>query len=107
MEDKKDKYQPIKLLNPLEKLLFKKIQIVTTDGKVLIGVLKGLDQALNSILSDCVERVFSSENNTKAVKHGLYLLRGDNIAVLGEIDEELENQINYDTKIECLKPITN
>ncbi|EGR27754.1 U6 snRNA-associated SM protein LSM8, putative [Ichthyophthirius multifiliis] len=106
MEEKKN--NQMKILNPLEKLLFKKVQIVTSDGRILVGILKGLDQALNSVLSECTERVYSLEQGVQFNKIGLYVLRGDNVCLIGELDEDIEQNIAYEN-VKCapLRPITN
>ena len=37
---------------------------------------------------------------------GLYIIRGDNVSVIGEIDKELENKIDYNTLYgEKIKPV--
>ena len=49
----------------------------------ILGNLKGLDQALNAILSDCEERIYSKSAGVKMEKLGLFVIRGDNIAIMG------------------------
>eukprot|EP01017_Pseudomicrothorax_dubius_P021880 TRINITY_DN2353_c0_g1_i1.p1 TRINITY_DN2353_c0_g1~~TRINITY_DN2353_c0_g1_i1.p1 ORF type:complete len:106 (-),score=22.20 TRINITY_DN2353_c0_g1_i1:115-432(-) len=95
-------------LNPLELMFERLIQVTTTDGRVFIGVLRGLDQALNALLSDCIERVYSKEAGVETAKLGLYLIRGENIAILGEIDEDTEANLDFpEIKAAPLKPIVN
>ena len=66
----------------------KVVQIITNDGRVIVGVLKGFDQTTNVILEECHERVFSTDAGVEQVVLGLYIVRGDNIAIVGEVDEE-------------------
>ena len=81
---------------------------MTTDGRILVGILKGLDQALNAVVSDSEERLYSKEEGMKVNKIGLYLIRGDNVATIGEIDEELDETLDYkNIKTDPLKPISN
>lgn len=40
-------------VNPLEGLLEKMVQVITADGRIFVGFLRGLDQAMNTILSHC------------------------------------------------------
>jgi U6 snRNA-associated Sm-like protein LSm8 len=81
---------------------------MTTDGRILVGNLRGLDQALNAVVSECEERLYSKDEGMKVNKIGLYLIRGDNVASLGEIDEELEETLDYkNIRAEPLKPISN
>ncbi|KAL9549780.1 hypothetical protein MBANPS3_005041 [Mucor bainieri] len=65
------------------------VLVVTIDGRVLVGKLRGTDQASNIILEKCHERVFSSEG-TEVIALGLFLLRGDNLVTIGELDAEKE-----------------
>ena len=58
-----------------------------------MGILKGFDQATNIVLEECHERVFSSDSGVEQVVLGLYVVRGDNIAVVGEIDEDVDAQL--------------
>ena len=44
----------------LEGMVDHVVQIVTNDGRNIVGVLKGFDQTTNVILDECHERVFSS-----------------------------------------------
>lgn len=45
----------------IEGYVDKIVQVVTNDGRNLVGVLKGFDQKTNVILDECHERVFSTE----------------------------------------------
>jgi U6 snRNA-associated Sm-like protein LSm8 len=74
------------------------VTILTSDGRTLTGQLLGHDQTTNLILSATVERIFSppdSDEATQEVEHGLYLIRGDNVAICGLVDEGLENGIDW------------
>jgi small nuclear ribonucleoprotein (snRNP)-like protein len=53
-------------------------------------VLKGLDQALNCILADAEERVYSQESAVSIHPLGTYFVRGDSIVALGEFEETEE-----------------
>ena len=65
--------------------LFLKVEIITNDGRVVVGILKGLDQVVNVVLANTEERVFTSEGIDKQ-QLGLYLIRGDNVAIVGTSD---------------------
>lgn len=71
------------------------ISVVTNDGKIIVGILRGYDQATNLILEECHERVYSSKSGVEQHMLGLYLIRGDNIAVIGELDEEVDSKIDF------------
>lgn len=78
----------------LDAYISKSVNIVTADGRIIIGTLRGFDQAINIILDDSHERVFSSTNGVEQVLLGLYIIRGDNVALIGEIDEDLDKSID-------------
>jgi len=89
----------------LEGYLNRMVSIITADGRNFVGTLKGFDQTVNLILDDTHERVFSSSNGVEQVVLGLHMLRGDNIAVIGEIDEEIDKRL--DLKNVRAEPITS
>ncbi|EDV25850.1 uncharacterized protein TRIADDRAFT_23559, partial [Trichoplax adhaerens] len=70
------------------------VSVITQDGRVIVGTLKGFDQTVNLILNDSHERVYSSGAGVEQVALGLYVIRGDNIAVIGEIDEDVDSSID-------------
>ena len=66
-----------------------KILVCLRDGKTLIGVLQSFDQFGNLVLSHTVERIIV--NTLYADKPvGTFILRGENIVLLGEIDSAKE-----------------
>lgn len=79
----------------LEPFLNDSVIISTVDGKVLIGKLTGFDQACNLVLSRCTERIFSASEGVQTQEHGLLLVRGDNVGVIGEIDTDVDTALDY------------
>ncbi|GAA6063677.1 hypothetical protein JCM10212_000413 [Sporobolomyces blumeae] len=76
----------------------KQVQVVTQDGRTIVGELKGFDQTTNVILSGSTERVFSTDDEgTEEVPLGVYIIRGDNIALIGEVDVEMDKGIEWTT----------
>lgn len=73
----------------------KQVSIITNDGRNLTGFMRGFDQVCNIIIEKCIERVFSTDIGVKMNALGLYVVRGDNIAVIGEIDLEKDKQIAW------------
>jgi U6 snRNA-associated Sm-like protein LSm1 len=67
-----------------------RILIVLRDGRHLIGKLRSFDQFMNLILEDTCERVLLTGKYCD-FPLGLYIVRGDNIVLLGEIDETKEH----------------
>ena len=90
----------------LRSLVDEEVCIITGDGSNICGRLKGCDRATNVILSDAHERIYSKSKGVVKNELGLYIIRGDNVSVVGRIDKELENQIDYNTlNGEKIKPI--
>ncbi|KAH9444084.1 hypothetical protein MJO28_013574 [Puccinia striiformis f. sp. tritici] len=75
--------------------LDKRVLIITQDGRTITGELKGFDQTTNIILSDSIERVYSSDEPMEEVPLGLYIVRGDHISVIGELDVEADKNIDW------------
>jgi len=49
---------------------------------------------VNIILDDTHERVFSPSQGVEQVMLGLHIVRGDNVAVVGELDEEIDRRMD-------------
>lgn len=75
--------------------LDKRVLVITQDGRTITGELKGFDQTTNIILSDSIERVYSSDEPMEEVPLGLYIVRGDHISVIGEFDTEADSKIDW------------
>ena len=69
--------------------LDKRILIVLRDGRHLVGKLRSFDQYMNLSLEDTCERALLGKKYCD-VPIGLYIVRGDNIVLLGEVDDEKE-----------------
>jgi U6 snRNA-associated Sm-like protein LSm1 len=77
-----------------------KLMVVLRDGRKFIGVLRSWDQfgmmleplkcttrssvPANLVLQDTTERIFAQEYYA-SIKHGVYIVRGENVLLLGEI----------------------
>lgn len=46
-------------------------------------------------MDDSHERVFSKTAGVEVVPLGLYIIRGDNITVIAEIDDQMDKQIDF------------
>ncbi|KAL0078242.1 N-alpha-acetyltransferase 38, NatC auxiliary subunit [Phycomyces blakesleeanus] len=80
------------------------VLVITLDGRVLVGKLRGTDQTANVVLEKCHERVFS-QDGTEIVPLGLYMIRGDCICTIGEIDAEKEEELDITQfKADPLRP---
>ncbi|WFD19659.1 snRNP Sm proteins [Malassezia caprae] len=74
------------------------VLLVCQDGRVITGILCGYDSSGSIVLSSCVERIFSEEAPVEQVPLGVYVLRGDSIAVLGLLDEERDKAVPWSTQ---------
>jgi U6 snRNA-associated Sm-like protein LSm8 len=92
----------------LEPFVDQPISVITNDGRNIVGILKGFDQATNLILDESHERVYSTTEGVEQLVLGLYIIRGDNVAVVGELDEELDSNLDLSQiKAEPLKAIAH
>ncbi|KAL0486654.1 U6 snRNA-associated Sm-like protein [Acrasis kona] len=69
--------------------LDKQVLVVLRDGKKLIGTLRSYDQFANMVLESTVERIVVG-NQYSDLTLGLYMVRGENVILMGEIDETLK-----------------
>ncbi|GJQ78074.1 hypothetical protein Trydic_g2416 [Trypoxylus dichotomus] len=84
------------------------VSIITSDGRNFIGTLKGFDQTINLILDESHERVYSTTTGVEQVMLGLHIIRGDNVAIIGLVDEDLDNRLNLSSiKAEPLNPVVH
>ncbi|KAK1262812.1 hypothetical protein QJS04_geneDACA023165 [Acorus gramineus] len=90
----------------LESLVDQLISVITNDGRNIVGYLKGFDQATNIILDESHERVYSTREGVQQLVLGLYIIRGDNISVIGEVDDELDSKLPLsELRAHPLKPV--
>lgn len=83
------------MASALESYVNNTVSIITADGRNFVGTLKGFDQTINVILDESHERVFSSTNGIEQVVLGLHIIRGDNIAIIGQIDESIDSRLDF------------
>ncbi|KAK5658706.1 hypothetical protein OQA88_1515 [Cercophora sp. LCS_1] len=82
----------------LNNYMNKKVCIITTDGRTLVGTLVASDNTTNLVLSGTTERVIKTVEEgepSEEVPHGLYVVRGENVCVVGLVDEALDASINW------------
>ncbi|CAG7854057.1 SubName: Full=Uncharacterized protein {ECO:0000313/EMBL:CCA69581.1} [Serendipita indica DSM 11827] len=65
------------------------------DGRVIMGNLVGWDQRSNIVLADCVERRFSQESGATDSALGVYMVKGDQICLVGEVDAAIEEATSW------------
>jgi U6 snRNA-associated Sm-like protein LSm8 len=84
----------------------KVVSVITNDGRHIIGTLRGFDQTINIILEKTHERIYSVEQGVVQNDLGLYLIRGDNISMVAELDVDDDAAKNIDSiKAEPLRPV--
>mmetsp|Transcript_15973 Transcript_15973/g.37871 ORF Transcript_15973/g.37871 Transcript_15973/m.37871 type:complete len:132 (-) Transcript_15973:73-468(-) len=66
--------------------LDKKLLIHLRDDRLILGILRSFDQFANLVLEDAVERIIVGEQYGD-IPLGFYVLRGENVVLLGELDE--------------------
>uniref|UniRef100_A0A8C4UEZ7 U6 snRNA-associated Sm-like protein LSm8 n=1 Tax=Falco tinnunculus TaxID=100819 RepID=A0A8C4UEZ7_FALTI len=69
----------VAMTSALENYINRTVAVITSDGRMIVGTLKGFDQTINLILDESHERVFSSSQGVEQVVLGLYIVRGDNV----------------------------
>ncbi|KAG5680619.1 hypothetical protein PVAND_010113 [Polypedilum vanderplanki] len=77
------------LLNEIDK----KLMILLRDGRTLIGYLRSVDQFANLVLHRAIERIHVGTQYGD-MERGVFIIRGENVVLLGEIDREKEEQLN-------------
>ncbi|KAJ8103222.1 hypothetical protein POJ06DRAFT_266080 [Lipomyces tetrasporus] len=70
----------------------KKLLVVLRDGRKLIGILRSFDQYANLVLQDTIERIIV-ESMYSDIQRGVYIVRGENVVLVGEIEPEKEDSI--------------
>ncbi|KZP18137.1 Sm-like ribonucleo protein [Athelia psychrophila] len=75
----------------------RRVLLILQDGRAIVGIMAGFDQKSNVVLSDSKERVYSMEEGVEEVPLGLYLVKGDMIVLIGELDEALDGAVDLAT----------
>jgi U6 snRNA-associated Sm-like protein LSm8 len=84
--------------------LAESVMVVTSDARIIVGTLVGHDQVQNLIMNDAQERVYSADEEVELVELGLYVIRGDNVCIIGEYDTD---KLNDDQRIPHALPEIN
>ena len=71
--------------------LDKKILVVLRDGSKIIGFLRSFDQFANIVLENACERIIVGTSFSH-IPLGLYIVRGENVVLMGDIDETIETE---------------
>lgn len=77
--------------------LDKLVLVCLRDGRNFFGWLRSFDQYANLILDNTVERL-TVEDSYADVPIGIFIIRGENVMLLGEVDEERELKLGASMK---------
>uniref|UniRef100_A0A8R1IC34 U6 snRNA-associated Sm-like protein LSm8 n=2 Tax=Caenorhabditis japonica TaxID=281687 RepID=A0A8R1IC34_CAEJA len=69
------------MTSSLESYMNRMVNVVTGDGRIIIGLLKGFDQLINLVIEDAHERSFSETEGVLTTPLGLYIIRGENVPI--------------------------
>jgi U6 snRNA-associated Sm-like protein LSm8 len=75
-------------------MIEQQVSIITADGRNLVGKLMGADQLINVVLENCHERLFT-EDGVEQIPLGLFIIRGDNVALIGLVDTEQDAKVDF------------
>ncbi|TEB19159.1 Sm-like ribonucleo protein [Coprinellus micaceus] len=93
-------------MSSLQGYVDRRVELILQDGRVIIGILAGFDQKSNVVLSASKERVYSMDEGVEEIPLGLYLVKGDMIILIGELDEEIDQSTDLSTiRAEPLPPV--
>ncbi|CAE7217935.1 unnamed protein product [Rhizoctonia solani] len=84
-------------MSSLQGYVDRKVLLVLQDGRAIVGTLVGFDQRSNVVLSDSIERIYSPDEGVEEVPLGLYLVKGDMIVLIGEVDAAVDSETDLST----------
>jgi len=84
-------------MSSLQGYVDRRVLLILQDGRAIVGIMAGYDQKSNVVLSDSKERVYSTEEGVEEIPLGLYLVKGDQIVLIGEIDQAIDESADLST----------
>lgn len=77
----------------------RKVYVLLRDGRNLFGILRTFDQFANLVLQDTIERIYLNDSQVESKEpnrfgeayRGVFLVRGENVVMLGELDIDQED----------------
>ncbi|XP_015366467.1 PREDICTED: U6 snRNA-associated Sm-like protein LSm8 isoform X2 [Diuraphis noxia] len=75
----------------LESYVNHTVSIITSDGRNFVVNILLLNKYY---IDDSHERVYSPNQGVEQIILGLHLIRGDNVAIIGEVDETMDSSID-------------
>eukprot|EP00258_Populus_trichocarpa_P036662 XP_024452681.1 sm-like protein LSM1B isoform X1 [Populus trichocarpa] len=86
------------LLLPTILIASEKLLVLLRDGRKLMGLLRSFDQFANAVLEGACERVIVGDLYCD-IHLGLYVIRGENVVLIGELDLEREELPPHMTRV--------
>lgn len=86
------------LSTSLASYLDKKLLVLLRDGRKLLGILRSFDQFANAVLEGACERVIVGDLYCD-IPLGLYIIRGENVVLIGELDPNKEELPPHMTRV--------
>lgn len=90
--------EDIFLSTSLASYLDKKVVLQLRDDRKLIGVLRSFDQFANVVMEGAYERIIVGDLYCD-MQLGLYVVRGENVVLTGELDLEREELPQHMTRV--------
>ncbi|KAJ7740042.1 hypothetical protein DFH07DRAFT_870370 [Mycena maculata] len=95
-------------MSSLQGYVDRRVLLILQDGRVIVfpaskpnanpqGVMVGFDQKSNVVLSDSKERIYSIDAGVEEAPLGLYLVKGDMIVLIGELDDAVDQAVDLGT----------
>ncbi|KAJ7666146.1 hypothetical protein DFH06DRAFT_268041 [Mycena polygramma] len=84
-------------MSSLQGYVDRRVLLILQDGRVIVGVMAGFDQKSNVVLSDSKERIYSIDAGVEEAPLGLYLVKGDMIVLIGELDDAVDQAVDLET----------
>ncbi|KAF8393645.1 hypothetical protein HHK36_021891 [Tetracentron sinense] len=79
-----------------------KLLVLLRDGRKLLGILRSFDQFANAVLEGACERVIVGDLYCD-IPLGLYVIRGENVVLIGELDLEREELPPHMTRVSAVE----
>ena len=81
-------------MNLIKEYKNQKIQVITNSGNLYVGILIGYDNPLNLVLKNTQLRIFS-QDGTIIKECGLIVIRGDDVMLIGNVNEKKDSNIDW------------
>ncbi len=72
----------------VEKLLNRKVVVVSSDGRTYSGILKSFDQTMNLVIENSKEMLYDQKHQYQELTMSTFLIRGENVVLIGESIED-------------------